>query len=93
MGSMMNGANPGYGVWVFMALMAMGGLGAAFTWAARCAGGSRRRALPNPAVQPASAALDELDLRYARGELDVEQYRAQRAELSRGLHADRGAGL
>lgn len=92
MGSMMNGVNDGGWAWLTLGLLVVVASAAALAWAVSAAG-PRRHAVVGSSGSPGSAALAELDLRYARGEMDQEQYAARRAEVRRGLLADRDAGL
>lgn len=89
---MMNGLNDGSGAWLTFGLLVAVASVAVLVWAVGAAG-PRRRALPGSSDPVRSAALAELDLRYARGEMDREQYVARRAEVRTGLVADRDAGL
>jgi putative membrane protein len=76
----------GYGAWMFMGLFWLVLIGL-IIWAAA-------RLLPtsHDGVRNMDSPQEILDHRFARGEIDGETYRAQRAELSaaRGEHAGDG---
>lgn len=78
----------GPGMWVFMGLFWVA-LIAVIVWLVvqlLPARGGTTSAGPAPGMAPGDSPLDILDRRLARGEVDLETYRAQRAALleSRG---------
>ncbi len=78
----------GPGMWVFMGLFWVA-LIAVIVWLVvqlLPARGGTTSAGPTPGTAPGESPLDILDRRLARGEVDLETYRAQRAALleSRG---------
>lgn len=84
MGSMMNGVDGGNWAWMTLRVLTVVASSAALLSAMNLAW-PRRRAVVSSSHSPRSTALAELDLRYARGEMDHEQYVAQRAEFRSGL--------
>jgi putative membrane protein len=81
-----NNGSGGWGPWLGMAIM-MAVFAVAIAWVivtlVRHAGPSSPKAEPPPAVQP-SAASAILDERFARGEIDAEEYTHRRALLGGG---------
>lgn len=61
-------------LWLLVGTALLAGAVAAVVWAVRSAGGGGPRA---------RRALEELDLRYARGEEQREEYLQRRADLER----------
>ena len=75
-GGMMGGAFMGF--WAIFALLVLALLVVGVVWLVRTLAG------PGPAGDATSTARQELDLRYARGELTREEYQQRRADLEGG---------
>lgn len=75
-GGMMDGMGMWMGLWglLALALLVLAVLGS--IWLVRNLPGRRR--------QPGNSALDELERRYARGEIDRDDYLQRRSDLTRG---------
>jgi putative membrane protein len=68
------------GLWWLHALFTLLVVVALVAGAVLLARGWQRRPVP-PAVEPRSSAVDVLDLRYARGEIERDDYLQRRADL------------
>jgi putative membrane protein len=72
-GGMMSGMTAIVWLWVVLALIVLALVVALSVWLVRIGGG--------PADPSADAACRDLDLRYARGEVDRDDYLQRRADL------------
>lgn len=78
-----NGGGWSWGGWLAMGLMMLtmwGAIVAVVVLLVRSIGGSHAPAVP-PSAEPGDSAVRILDERFARGEIDAEEYRSRRELL------------